>query len=129
MSPWGETQTEMHIHERAAHWFGWIQTWVQLLTVPQTPTVTFTKGIASVSHLETRNKSVVLLYKPRKSGHEVTKMHQEHEIQGAGGGFCACCTVWMEHLMTSTAPLSAQPSLVVWSWLLQPNIFIYILYM
>lgn len=46
--------------------------WVQLLTVPQTTAVTLAKGTASVSHLETRNKSVVLLYKPRKSGHEVT---------------------------------------------------------
>lgn len=36
------------------------------------PAVTLTKGTTSVSHLETKNKSTVLPYKPSKSGHEVT---------------------------------------------------------
>jgi len=39
---------------------------------PQTPAVTLAKDTASVSHLENENKSTVLLYKPSKSGHEVT---------------------------------------------------------
>lgn len=62
------------------------------------PAVTSPQDTASLSHLETKGRNTILLYKPSESG------HQKDEIQGAG------------HRLASSSSLcvpSAQPGGVV----------------